>query len=103
MEPRFQTIGQYLIVFRLRFTSARYPGIRPEITEDILKRAFALCPELAPPEIRSQREPTIDDVRPNILEEGCGFRPARKNGIRLEVLWFEGLGKGRVPVICNYG
>ncbi|KAJ7593506.1 FAD dependent oxidoreductase [Mycena floridula] len=80
-----------------------YPVPRPEITEDILKRTFALCPELAPPEVRAQRDPTIEDVRAIIIEEGCGLRPARKDGIRLDVEWIEGIGKPRVPIIFNYG
>ncbi|KAL0576847.1 hypothetical protein V5O48_005144 [Marasmius crinis-equi] len=79
-----------------------YPIPRKETTEDILKRGFALCPELAPPEVRAKQAPSIDDVRPIIIEEGCGHRPARKGGIRLEVLWFDGRNK-RVPVVTNYG
>ncbi|KAJ7593507.1 FAD dependent oxidoreductase [Mycena floridula] len=80
-----------------------YPVPRSEITEDILKRAFALCPELVPPEIRAERDPTIEDIRAIIIEEGCGLRPARKDGIRLDVEWIEGIGKGRVPIVFNYG
>ena len=63
-----------------------------------------LCPQLASPDIRVQRTPTIDDVLPHIVSEGCGLRPARKGGIRLEVEWTEGVGgRGRVPIIHNYG
>jgi hypothetical protein len=80
-----------------------YPRPRAEITEDILRRGFALCPELAPPEVRSQRQPTIDDVRPLIIEEGCGLRPARKGGIRLEVEYVDAAGQTKVPVVFNYG
>ena len=77
---------------------------RPEITKDILERSFALCPELASPDIRAEREPTINDVLPLIVGEGCGFRPAREGGIRMEVEWTEGIsGRGRVPIIHNYG
>lgn len=79
-----------------------YPTPRPEISEDILKRGFALCPELAPPEIRAKREPTIEDVRSIIIEPGCGLRPARKGGIRLEVELFQSAGNA-VPVVYNYG
>ena len=82
----------------------RYPMPRPEITQDIIERGFALCPELASPDIRVERKPTIDDVSPHIVSEGCGFRPGRKGGIRLEVEWTDGIGgRGRVPVIHNYG
>ena len=112
-----QTIGTWFVFFGLFiyrgyiefiFMSAlqldRYPMPRPEITQDILERGFALCPELASPDIRVEREPTIDDVLPHIVSEGCGFRPARKGGIRLEVEWTEGIGgRGKVPVIHNYG
>jgi len=81
-----------------------YPVVRPEITRDILERSFTLCPELAPPEIREQREPTLEDVLPLVIEEGCGFRPARKGGIRLEVEWVEARqGAKKVPVVFNYG
>ncbi|KAJ8088445.1 hypothetical protein PM082_022518 [Marasmius tenuissimus] len=91
-----------VIVGGTRVENDWYPLPRPEITEDILKRGFSLCPELAPPEIRAQRTPTIDDVRPIIIEEGCGHRPARKGGIRLEVEWHQGQNK-KVPVVTNYG
>jgi hypothetical protein len=64
---------------------------------------FALCPELAPPEIRNQRPPTLDDVLPLIIEEGCGLRPARKGGIRLETELFEAGKNTKVPVVFNYG
>lgn len=80
----------------------RYPVARPETTTDILERVFALCPELVSPEIRAQRAPTVDDIRPLIIEEGCGFRPGRRGGIRLETEWIEGK-KGKIPVVHNYG
>ena len=78
---------------------------RPETTLDILERGLALCPELAPPEIRSERAPTIDDLKPLILEEGCGFRPGREGGIRLETERIEvpNAGGRKVPVVHNYG
>ena len=53
--------------------------------------------------MRAQREPTVDDLRAIMLEEGCGFRPARKGGIRLEVEWTENGGKERIPAVHNYG
>jgi len=81
-----------------------YPTPRPEITTDILQRVFILCPELAPPEIRAMREPTVEDLLPLILEEGCGLRPARAGGVRIELEWFEDLkGKRNVPIVHNYG
>jgi len=82
----------------------RYPLARPETTEDILLRCLALCPELAPPEIRAQRAPTVDDIRNLIIEVGCGFRPARTGGIRLDVEWTtSGRDDKKVPVVFNYG
>ncbi|KAI0777177.1 D-amino-acid oxidase [Trametes elegans] len=81
-----------------------YPVARPETTTDILQRCLALCPELVPAAIRAERPGTIDDLRPLILEEGCGFRPQRKDGIRLDVEWVPGSqGQGKVPVVHNYG
>ncbi|KAF9259599.1 nucleotide-binding domain-containing protein [Marasmius fiardii PR-910] len=91
-----------VIVGGTRVENDWYPIPRPETTEDILNRGVTLCPELAPPEIRAKRTPTIDDVRPIIIEAGCGHRPARKDGIRLEVVWFQGKDR-KVPVITNYG
>ncbi|KAF9226405.1 nucleotide-binding domain-containing protein [Gyrodon lividus] len=86
-----------------------YPVPRAEDREDILTRAFALSADLAPPSIRATREPTIDDLRALIVDEGCGLRPARKGGIRLEVEWI-GRGTGgeqqqgeKIPVVYNYG
>lgn len=82
----------------------RYPKPRPEITDDILTRVLALSPELASPEVRAHREPAIDDLKAIMIEEGCGFRPAREGGIRLEVEWVEAAkGSGKVPVVFNYG
>jgi len=81
-----------------------YPTPRPEITIDILNRVFTLCPELTPPEIRAAREPKVEDLFPLILEEGCGLRPARMGGVRIETEWFEDVrGKRKVPVVHNYG
>ncbi|KZV76583.1 D-amino-acid oxidase [Peniophora sp. CONT] len=82
-----------------------YPKPRPETKIDILQRTLALYPEIAPPEIRAKRTPTIEDIEPLIVEEGCGFRPARKGGIRMETEWRDVPGsQGRkVPVIFNYG
>ncbi|KAH9835409.1 D-amino-acid oxidase [Rhodofomes roseus] len=81
-----------------------YPIVRPETTEDILNRCLALCPELAPPEVRAQRAPTADDIRPLIVEVGCGLRPARDGGLRLDVEWLTDKKDGRqVPMVFDYG
>jgi len=81
----------------------RYPIPRPEVTEDILARALKLTPELAPPQTRVNREPTVEDLRPIIIEPGCGLRPGRTGGIRLEVEWFDAPTRRKVPVVYNYG
>ncbi|KIM33056.1 hypothetical protein M408DRAFT_326716 [Serendipita vermifera MAFF 305830] len=80
-----------------------YPHPRPEITEDILKRGLQLCPELVPEEIRAQREPTIEDLKPLIIEEGCGLRPGRVGGIRLESVQMAKRDGSKIPVVFNYG
>ncbi|KAG2058173.1 nucleotide-binding domain-containing protein [Suillus hirtellus] len=80
-----------------------YPVPRPEVTEDILTRALQLTPELAPPQTRVDRDPTVEDLRSIIIEPGCGLRPGRKGGIRLEVEWFDVPARGKVPVVYNYG
>ncbi|KAJ7143344.1 D-amino-acid oxidase [Mycena crocata] len=92
-----------VIVGGIKIENDWYPVPRPETTLDILKRGFALCPELVPPEIRAQREPVIEDLQPIIVEEGCGLRPARKGGIRLDVEWAERQDTTKVPVVFNYG
>ncbi|KAI0084754.1 D-amino-acid oxidase [Irpex rosettiformis] len=79
-----------------------YPIARPSTTTAILERALALCPELASPEIRAERKGVVDDLRPLILEEGCGFRPARKGGVRIEAETLKINGR-EVPIIHNYG
>lgn len=97
----------------------RYPYPREETTRAILTRALKLCPQLAPPEVRANREPTIDDVLSHVVGEGCGLRPGRKGGIRMESEWWghdgklfnnakekagEGeSGEGKVLVVYNYG
>ncbi|KAG1741529.1 uncharacterized protein EDB91DRAFT_1328892 [Suillus paluster] len=80
-----------------------YPVTRPETTEDILVRILQLAPELAPPQTRIDRDPTVEDLRPIIIETGCGLRPGRKGGIRLEVEWLDVPTRGKVPVVHNYG
>ena len=83
--------------------SRRYPHPLPNITEDILKRALELCPELVPEEIRAARAPRVEDLKPLIIEEGCGLRPARTNGIRLESVQMEKRDGSKTPVVFNYG
>ncbi|KAH9161402.1 hypothetical protein EDB89DRAFT_2080638 [Lactarius sanguifluus] len=82
-----------------------FPKARPETTINILERGLALYPELAPPSIRDEREPTVEDLKPLIIEEGCGLRPARKGGIRIQSEWIAVPGSEShvVPIIHNYG
>lgn len=84
-----------------------YPHPRPETSREILARAIALMPELAPPTAReASQPPTVADIEPLVIEHGCGLRPARKGGIRLEsgmVQVDDGTAKREVPVVYNYG
>ncbi|KAG2144556.1 hypothetical protein DEU56DRAFT_790272 [Suillus clintonianus] len=79
------------------------PVPRPETTEDILVRALQLTPEIAPPQTRVNRKPTVEDLRPIIIEPGCDLCPRQKGGIRLEVEWLDTPTRGKVPVVYNYG
>ena len=82
----------------------RYPKSRPETTLDILKRALALCPELAPLDVRALRTPTVEDILPIVKEEACGLRPMRKDGVRIELEHLSCARSGRqIPVVYNYG
>ncbi|QRW10502.1 FAD-dependent oxidoreductase [Ceratobasidium sp. AG-Ba] len=80
-----------------------YPHPRPETTDDIITRTLRIAPEIAPPASRANgRTPTVDDVKSIMIEAGCGFRPARKGGIRLETGSVEWEG-GKIPLVFNYG
>ncbi|KAJ7236029.1 hypothetical protein C8J57DRAFT_1194575 [Mycena rebaudengoi] len=92
-----------VIVGGIKLVNDWHPLPRPETTLDILKRGLALCPELAPPEIRAQRDPTLEDLQSIVIEEGCGLRPARRGGIRLELEWFQGNDETNIPLVFNYG
>lgn len=72
-----------------------YPKPRPETTLNILQKTVAVAPELAPP---GTVNPTYKDLLPLVIESGCGLRPARVGGIRLERETV-----GHTPVIHNYG
>ena len=80
---RFPTYRRLLLSDVTR--SYRYPHCRPEVTRDILERANSLCPELATPLLRgTSRAPSADDLYPLIVDMGCGMRPGRQGGVRLE-------------------
>ncbi|CUA69248.1 hypothetical protein RSOLAG22IIIB_08373 [Rhizoctonia solani] len=84
-----------------------YPHPRPETVDDIIFRTLAITPEIAPPASREGgRKPTVEDVKRIIIENGCGFRPARNGGIRLEtgsVEWIDEGMRKETPVVFNYG
>lgn len=67
-----------------------------------MEKALALWPEIAPPEVRKERPPTVKDLYPMIVEDGLGLRPHRNEGIRLEVEWVEAHG-AKAPVVFHYG
>jgi len=84
-------------------TNDWYPHPRPEVTEDIIQRVLEMAPDIAPPGIVAQREPSIDDIRPLIIEGGCGLRPGRLGGVRLESTTLSSMNNVDVPVIFSYG
>ncbi|KAK7055611.1 D-amino-acid oxidase [Favolaschia claudopus] len=61
-----------------------YPLPREATKKAIMENALALWPEIAPPEARKDRTPTIEDLYPIIVEDGLGLRPHRNEGIRIE-------------------
>ncbi|KAF9046292.1 D-amino-acid oxidase [Panaeolus papilionaceus] len=86
-----------------------YPKPRLETRNMLLENALRVCPELVPEGIREQQTPTIDDLIPLIVDEGCGFRPSREGGFRVELNRYEfkdflnpALTR-LVPVVYNYG
>jgi len=81
----------------------RYPLPREETRMDILQKGLALCPELAPPGIRRERQPTVEDLLPLVSEDLVGLRPMRNGGIRLESRRTPRKEGGTVPVVFNYG
>ncbi|KZV99843.1 FAD dependent oxidoreductase [Exidia glandulosa HHB12029] len=70
-----------------------FPLPRAGTTKSILERALKLAPQLV-----QTPNPTLSDLEALILEEGCGFRPGRRDGIRLEA----GKWEDKV-VVYNYG
>lgn len=96
-----------VILGGIRDVNSWYPLPRPETTEDIIARTLVIAPEIAPPASREGgRTPTVEDVKAIVLEEGCGLRPSRKGGIRLEtgsVEWLDGTATKSTPLVFNYG
>ncbi|KAF9442840.1 D-aspartate oxidase, partial [Macrolepiota fuliginosa MF-IS2] len=104
-----------VIIGGTRVADDWYPHPREETITSILTRALELCPQLAPPEVRATRVPTLDDLLSHVVGQGCGFRPGRKEGIRLASEWWDAKGKvsddaantengeGTALVVYNYG
>jgi len=85
-----------------------HPTPQSEITKAIIKRCLEFYPEIAPPGKREEgRVPTVDDITPIIIEEGCGLRPARKSGVRVECdvlqMNWPNQTQRKIPVVYNYG
>ncbi|OCF32501.1 hypothetical protein I316_05929 [Kwoniella heveanensis BCC8398] len=78
-----------------------YPYPRAATTDDILRRAHDICPEIVPPYPRDQSitEPLKDIVQGVLV----GFRPSRVGGTRVELGDDLYLGNDRVKVVHNYG
>ncbi|KAF7373132.1 D-amino-acid oxidase [Mycena sanguinolenta] len=79
-----------------------YPAPREKTKTAILEKALALWPEIVPPHARRDRDPTVADLYPIIVEEGAGLRPQRDDGIRIEAEWVEANGV-KAPVVFHYG
>ncbi|KAJ7773836.1 D-aspartate oxidase [Mycena metata] len=91
-----------LVLGGTRINDDWYPLPREETKIAIMETALAYWPEIAPPPARKDRTPTIEDLLPIIVEEGVGFRPHRKEGIRIEAQWVAVNGFS-APVVFNYG
>ena len=77
--------------------------VRPETSEDILRRALEICPALQPPrsaEHGATGPATLDDL---VVEHLVGFRPSRNGGTRLERGPDLVADDITIPVIYNYG
>jgi D-amino-acid oxidase len=98
--------GNYTCAFEVaeKLTSCRFPNIRPETTNDILERCMKMCPELVQgdPGRKGDHAPTIKELKALVIGEGCGFRPFRKGGVRLESEVIKRPAKD-VPMVFNYG
>jgi D-amino-acid oxidase len=66
-----------------------------------------LAPDIVLPRLRANPDgpPQVEDAQALIIEEGCGFRPARHGGIRLSVDWTPTgpNAEKKIPVVFNYG
>ena len=77
-----------------------YPYPRPETTTDILRRALEICPAIIPANMISASSAAGQAFPEELIEENLvGFRPSRKDGVRLE----KGADVGSTAVVYNYG
>lgn len=70
--------------------TCREPNPRASTTKMILTRGLQLCPELLP--VDKREGGTIDDI--DVIEEGCGRRPTRVGGIRIEMEYTSASSRG---------
>lgn len=120
-------LSTQVIIGGIKSPNDFFPTPRPETTLDILRRGVRLCPELLHPppptaSTDSAYTPTttltpdaldnlsdtdfLNLVEPFIIEAGCGLRPARKGGLRLEVEWIvqsSTESAPQIPLVHNYG
>ncbi|KAJ3760170.1 D-amino-acid oxidase [Lentinula raphanica] len=91
-----------VIIGGIKTPNDTHPTPRPETTLDILRRGVRLCPELLQPPKSSDNIDSdfLNLIEPLIVEVGCGLRPARKGGVRLEI---DRIGSTGLPIIHNYG
>jgi len=63
-----------------------------------------MCRDLVPLHLRENKnDPTVEELELLVIDTGCGFRPARRGGIRLEAEWAVNGKETRISVIYNYG
>lgn len=73
-----------------------------------MTRALALMPDLLPPDVRKKNSEngvadSVADLEALVIEHGCGLRPARKGGIRVEQGTHTTAAGKIFPVVYNYG
>jgi len=77
------------------------PIPNPETAASIMRRTLAICPDILPPDKRAMGR--IEDLV--VIEHGCGLRPSRKGGIRIELdlRSLKDANGQALPLIHNYG
>ncbi|KIK66623.1 hypothetical protein GYMLUDRAFT_37780 [Collybiopsis luxurians FD-317 M1] len=119
-----------VVIGGIKVANDYHPTPRPETTLDILTRGLKLCPEFVSSSSPStdplimtttntrsdsdeaktmEGDDLLEKIKPIIIEEGCGLRPARHGGVRIEAQDIEidsssaEQTKKRVSLIHNYG